>query len=79
VPENASAMICGPEVMMRYAALALTKLGLPDERIWVTMERHMSCATGFCGRCQMGPYFVCKDGPVFRLDELVPALEQEGF
>ena len=79
VPAGASAMICGPEVMMRYAIETLRKLGVPDERIWVTMERHMSCATGFCGRCQIGPYFVCKDGPVFRLDELAPVLGKEGF
>ena len=70
VPEGASAMICGPEIMMRFTIEALRKLGVPDERVWVTMERHMKCATGFCGRCQYGPYFMCKDGPVFRFDTI---------
>ena len=45
-----------------------------DDHIWVTMERHMKCATGFCGRCQYGPWFVCKDGPVFRYDTISHAL-----
>ncbi|MCA9610463.1 MAG: 4Fe-4S dicluster domain-containing protein [Myxococcales bacterium] len=70
VPEGASALICGPEIMMRFTVKRLRELGVPDERIWVTMERHMQCATGFCGRCQYGPYFVCKDGPVFSFDQI---------
>jgi NAD(P)H-flavin reductase/ferredoxin len=79
VPEGASAMICGPEIMMRYTIEGLSKLGLPDERIWVTMERHMECATGFCGRCQYGPYFVCKDGPVFSFDQIRFLFGKKGF
>ncbi len=63
--QKASAMLCGPEVMMRFAIRELKKRALPDEKIFVSMERNMKCATGFCGHCQFGPNFVCKTGPVF--------------
>ncbi|GAB4195349.1 MAG: hypothetical protein OHK0013_01520 [Sandaracinaceae bacterium] len=79
VPEEASAILCGPEVMMRFAVDALAKLGLPHHRQWVTMERHMKCATGTCGRCQYGPWFVCKDGPVFRFDEVSMLFGRHGW
>jgi len=79
VPEGASAMICGPEVMMRFTVEGLAELGVPDERIWVTMERHMECATGFCGRCQYGPYFVCRDGPVFSFDQIRFLFGKRGY
>jgi NAD(P)H-flavin reductase len=61
-------MMCGPEVMMRFAAIALQDHGMSDDRIWLSLERSMMCATGHCGHCQLGPVFVCKDGPVFRRD-----------
>ncbi len=64
-PANAVAMICGPEIMMRFAAAALAARGVPEARIWVSLERNMKCAVGWCGHCQLGPEFVCKDGPVF--------------
>ncbi|MBX3248335.1 MAG: FAD/NAD(P)-binding protein [Myxococcales bacterium] len=79
VPEGAACLMCGPEVMMRFSIEALRAAGIPDERIWITMERHMKCAAGFCGRCQYGPYFVCKDGPVFRLDEVALLFGRDGF
>jgi NAD(P)H-flavin reductase/formate hydrogenlyase subunit 6/NADH:ubiquinone oxidoreductase subunit I len=79
VPEGTRAMICGPEVMMGFTVQALEELGVPDERIYVTMERHMKCATGFCGRCQYGPWFVCKDGPVFRYDQIRMLFGKEGY
>ncbi|HWP59809.1 MAG TPA: FAD/NAD(P)-binding protein [Candidatus Acidoferrales bacterium] len=63
--ENATALLCGPEVMMRFAVRALQGRGLASEKIYVSMERNMKCAAGFCGRCQFGPTFVCRDGPVF--------------
>ena len=68
--ENAIAMICGPEIMMRYAMLALREHGLRETDIFLTMERNMKCAIGFCGHCQLGPDFVCRDGPVFRYDQI---------
>lgn len=67
---NASAFVCGPEVMMRYTATELQKRGIKPERIHLSMERNMKCAVGFCGHCQFGPVFICKDGPVFRLDQI---------
>lgn len=62
---NTTAYVCGPEVMMRFAADALVRKGVPRESVWLSMERNMKCAIGFCGHCQWGGRFVCKDGPVF--------------
>ena len=64
-PARTTAFVCGPEIMMRFAADALHRRGVPDASIFVSMERNMKCAVGFCGHCQFGPSFVCKDGPVF--------------
>ena len=69
-PQSAMAFICGPEVMIRYAAQALEQRGTPGSSIFVSMERNMKCAVGVCGHCQFGPWFVCKDGPVFRYDRI---------
>jgi NAD(P)H-flavin reductase len=62
---NTVALVCGPEIMMRFTAAELIKRGIAPERVFVSMERNMKCAVGFCGHCQYGPHFVCKDGPVF--------------
>lgn len=62
------AMICGPEVMMRFTALELEKRGVDRDHIYVSMERNMKCGIGLCGHCQCGAAFICKDGPVFRYD-----------
>jgi NAD(P)H-flavin reductase len=69
-PLHAIAFVCGPEVMMRFAIAALRDAGLADEAIWLSMERNMKCAVGFCGHCQFGTTFVCRDGPVFRYDRV---------
>ncbi|HXY42121.1 MAG TPA: FAD/NAD(P)-binding protein, partial [Vicinamibacteria bacterium] len=69
-PAAAMAFICGPEVMIRYAAQGLQQRGTPDSSVFVSMERNMKCAVGVCGHCQFGPFFVCKDGPVFRYDRI---------
>lgn len=79
VPDGTRALICGPEIMMGFTVEALERLGVTHDRIWVTMERHMKCATGFCGRCQYGPWFVCKDGPVFRYDRIAMLFGKEGY
>jgi len=60
-----TAMVCGPEVMMRFVSTALEDRGVPAERIHVSLERNMKCAIGHCGHCQLAHRFVCKDGPVF--------------
>lgn len=74
---GALAMICGPELMMRFAAQELTKIGFSDDRIHVSLERNMKCGVGLCGHCQFGPSFVCLDGPVYRFGEVRAALTVE--
>jgi NAD(P)H-flavin reductase len=69
-PAGALAMICGPEVMMRFTIMELEERGLTHEQLYVSTERNMKCGVGLCGHCQYGPYFVCKDGPVFRYDQI---------
>ena len=69
-PLNTVAMVCGPEVLMRSTAAELEKQGVAAERIFFSMERNMKCGIGFCGHCQYGPYFICKDGPVFQYSHL---------
>ena len=69
-PHETIAMVCGPEVMMRITAKVLLDAGVPDSRIYLSMERNMKCAIGLCGHCQFGPYFICKDGPVLSFDRI---------
>ncbi|MDI6767883.1 MAG: FAD/NAD(P)-binding protein [Bacteroidota bacterium] len=64
-PFNTVAMICGPEIMMRFTIQELQKHGVSFENIYLSMERNMKCGIGFCGHCQYGPTFICKDGPIF--------------
>ncbi len=64
-PARTSALLCGPEIMLRLTARALEQAGVPPERIFLSMERNMKCAIGLCGHCQFGPDFVCRTGPVF--------------
>jgi NAD(P)H-flavin reductase len=71
--------LCGPEVMMRYSVRSALARGLRKDQIWVSLERNMQCAVGLCGHCQLGPAFVCKDGPVFRYDAIEPFLDVEGL
>ncbi|HET7471821.1 MAG TPA: 4Fe-4S dicluster domain-containing protein [Candidatus Limnocylindrales bacterium] len=74
-----TAFVCGPERMMRATAAALERLGVARDRTWVTLERNMACGVGTCGHCQLGPFFVCRDGPVFSLAELGDAFMVEGL
>jgi len=69
-PGRTAALICGPEIMMRYTIKALKEKGLTEEQIHVSTERNMQCGMGLCGRCQWGPVLICRDGPVFRLSEV---------
>jgi NAD(P)H-flavin reductase len=71
-PAKTIAMVCGPEIMMRFTIAELQRRGIPDKSIYFSMERNMKCGFGFCGHCQFGPFFVCKDGPVFRYDRVKP-------
>lgn len=69
-PLHCLAMICGPEIMMRFTALELQKRGVTDDHIYMSMERNMKCGIGLCGHCQIGGRFVCKDGPVYTYDNI---------
>jgi len=67
---HATALVCGPEVMMRFAGGALQDIGMPEQAIWVSLERNMKCAVGLCGHCQFAGMFACKDGAVVRYDRV---------
>lgn len=69
-PLCTTAFVCGPEVMMRFTVQELLKRGLPENAIYLSMERNMKCGVGYCGHCQFGSTFVCRDGPVFRYDKI---------
>jgi NAD(P)H-flavin reductase len=69
-PAETVTMMCGPDVMLGAAAIALNRAGVPANQVWVTMERNMKCAIGLCGHCQFGRLFLCKDGPVLRYDRI---------
>jgi NAD(P)H-flavin reductase len=70
------AMVCGPEIMMRFTILELQKRGVDPKNIYVSMERNMKCGIGLCGHCQIGSLFVCKDGPVFCYDDIKDLLNK---
>jgi NAD(P)H-flavin reductase len=81
VPINAAktmVLMCGPEIMMRLGVPILMNRGIPATAVYVSLERHMECGIGLCGHCQMGPYFLCKDGPVMRYDRVAPWLGRAG-
>ncbi|WP_213041961.1 FAD/NAD(P)-binding protein [Nitrospira defluvii] len=77
-PARTIVLMCGPEIMMRLGVPILMQRGIPATAIYVSLERHMECGIGLCGHCQMGPYFLCKDGPVMRYDRVAPWLGQVG-
>lgn len=77
--ENTVAYICGPEPMIVNSAKLLAEKGVPKSKIFVSLERNMKCGIGQCGRCQLGPKFTCKDGPVFPYSEVEELLKVEGI
>lgn len=79
LPLDGLYLMCGPEVMMAAVIRELTEANIPPENIYLSMERNMKCAAGQCGRCQYGPYFICKDGPVFNYPQLEFLFGQKGF
>ena len=64
-PGRTIAMLVGPEIMMRFTVMELLKRGIPEENVYLSMERNMKCGIGLCGHCQYREVFVCRDGPVF--------------
>jgi NAD(P)H-flavin reductase len=73
-PSLTTAMTCGPEAMMRFAARELMLLGVPDSDVVISGERSMKCGVGLCGHCQLGPYLLCRDGPAFGYDRIARLL-----
>jgi NAD(P)H-flavin reductase len=71
------AYVCGPEMMMKYTLDELERRGLPSDQVYLSMERNMKCAVGFCGHCQLGPTFICKDGPVYPLPRIRPLMDKK--
>lgn len=75
--QNTMAITCGPPIMIRYTLRALDKLGFTPSQVWTTLEMKMKCGLGKCGRCNIGPLYVCKDGPVFSLEEIQNFISDE--
>ena len=67
---NKTVLVCGPPIMIKFTLSALKELGFTEEQVYTTMELRMKCGIGKCGRCNIGSKYVCKDGPVFRYDQL---------
>lgn len=68
--KNSVAIVCGPPIMMKFVTFKLLDLGFKDSQIYLSMEKNMSCGVGKCGHCRIGPYYACKDGPVFTYDKI---------
>lgn len=77
--ERTALFTCGPEIMMRFVVFEGLARRIPEERIFLSMERNMKCGQGFCGHCQLGPYFICKEGPVFNFSQLAGFFNVENF
>ncbi len=67
---NKIAILCGPPIMIKFTLAGLIELGFSKEQVYTTLEMRMKCGVGKCGRCNVGSKFICKDGPVFRFDQL---------
>lgn len=76
-PQRTTILTCGPEIMMRFVIFEALARKVPAKQIYLSMERHMSCAVKLCGQCQLGPVFVCRDGPVFTYEQMEPYLRME--
>ncbi len=67
---NKTVLVCGPPIMIKFTLAGLKEIGFTETQVYTTMELRMKCAVGKCGRCNIGNKYVCKDGPVFRFDQL---------
>ena len=76
-PHKSVVYTCGPEIMIRFVIFEALARRISADSIFVSMERNMRCGLGLCGHCQLGPYFVCKDGPVFTYEQLQPYFNVE--
>ncbi len=78
-PHRTAVMTCGPEIMMRFVIYEALARRIPTNQIFVSLERNMKCGQGACGHCQQGPYFICKDGPVFPFSKLESIFNVEEY
>jgi NAD(P)H-flavin reductase len=78
-PKKTSVLTCGPEIMIHFVIYEALARRIPKEQIYVSMERNMKCGVGFCGHCQLGPAFVCREGPVFSFAAIEPFFGVEDF
>jgi NAD(P)H-flavin reductase len=78
-PTRTAVLTCGPEIMIRFVVFEALARRVPSSQIYVSMERNMKCGQGSCGHCQIGPFFVCKDGPVFPFSAVEPYFNVEDF
>jgi NAD(P)H-flavin reductase len=78
-PARTVILTCGPEIMIRFVIFEALARKIPAERIFLSMERNMNCAIGHCGHCQLGPAFICKDGPVFSYRKMEPYMHLEDY
>jgi NAD(P)H-flavin reductase len=69
-PQNAAALICGPPIMIKFTMPPLEKTGWQDDQVYLSLENRMKCGLGVCGHCNVGPVYVCKDGPVFTREQV---------
>jgi len=76
-PNNTTLMMCGPEVMMWYTVQSALRKSIKESDLWLSLERNMNCGIGLCGHCQFGAQFVCRDGPVFRFDQVASILRTD--
>ncbi len=76
---NTLVFTCGPEIMMRFVIFEALARRIPKESIYLSMERNMKCGYGVCGHCQIGPYFICKNGPILKYSEIEPYFGKENF
>lgn len=78
-PRRTVVLTCGPEIMMRFVVYEALARRIPKNRVYVSLERNMKCAIGFCGHCQYGPVFLCKEGPVLTYERVEPFFNIEEF
>ncbi len=77
--EESIAFVCGPEIMMKFVVQELLRRRVPEDNIILSLERHMNCGVGTCGHCQLGPVFICRDGPVLPYPMVKRLFAKEGF
>ena len=73
--DKTAAIVCGPPVMYKFAIMSLQSKQIPNDQVWLSLERRMKCGLGKCGHCQMNHLYVCQDGPVFNYAQILDVKE----